>query len=100
MSACTFWIQNQSSMRSSAPAWLWIRRCQIQLRPPAPTVVVVVRSSRVNGGIIRRNIEVNDDQMGTVASMELNPAKARVLLQLALIKTKDAKQVQGFFDRY
>jgi L-asparaginase len=62
--------------------------------------VVVVRSSRVNGGIIRRNIEVNDDQLGTVASMELNPGKARVLLQLALLKAKDAKAVQGYFDRY
>src|SRR5262245_57524119 len=57
--------------------------------------VVVVRSSRTNGGIIRRNIELNDDQIGTVASMQLNPAKARVLLQLALLKTKDAKTIQG-----
>jgi len=62
--------------------------------------VVVVRSSRTNGGIIRRNIELNDDELGTVASMELNPAKARVLLQLALMKTKDAKAIQGYFDRY
>jgi L-asparaginase len=62
--------------------------------------VVVVRSSRTNGGIIRRNIEVNDDQIGTVSSMELNPAKARVLLQLALLKTKDAKTIQGYYDRY
>jgi L-asparaginase len=62
--------------------------------------VIVVRSSRVNGGIIRRNIEVNDDQIGTVTAMELNPAKARVLLQLALIKTQDAKKIQGYFDRY
>jgi L-asparaginase len=62
--------------------------------------VVVVRSSRTNGGIIRRNIELNDDQMGTVASQELNPAKSRVLLQLALTKTKDPKTIQGFFDRY
>jgi L-asparaginase len=62
--------------------------------------VVVVRSSRTNGGIIRRNIEVNDDQLGTVASMELNPAKARVLLQLALLKTTDPKKIQSYFDRY
>jgi L-asparaginase len=62
--------------------------------------VVVVRSSRTNGGIIRRNIELNDDQLGTVASMELNPAKARVLLQLALLKTQDVKAIQGYFDRY
>src|SRR6516225_9127065 len=62
--------------------------------------VVVVRSSRTNGGIIRRNIELDDDQLGTVASIELNPAKSRVLLQLALLKTKDAKTIQGYFDRY
>jgi L-asparaginase len=62
--------------------------------------VVVVRSSRVNGGIVRRNIEVNDDEMGTVASMELNPSKARVLLQLALLRTSNAKQIQDYFNRY
>jgi len=62
--------------------------------------VVVVRSSRTNGGIIRRNIELNDDQAGTVASMELNPGKARALLQLALLKSSDAKTIQGYFDRY
>jgi L-asparaginase len=61
---------------------------------------VVVRSSRTNGGIIRRNIELNDDQLGTVASMELNPAKARVLLQLALLQTTDATRIQDYFDRY
>jgi L-asparaginase len=62
--------------------------------------VVVVRSSRTNGGIMRRNIEVNDDEVGTVASMQLNPAKSRVLLQLALLKTNDAKKIQSYFDRY
>jgi len=62
--------------------------------------VVVVRSSRTNGGIIRRNIEVSDDELGTVASMELNPAKARVLLQLALLKTQDPKKIQDYFNRY
>lgn len=62
--------------------------------------VVVVRSSRVNGGIVRRNIEVNDDQIGTVAAMELNPGKARPLLQLALLKTSDTKKIQDYFNRY
>ena len=62
--------------------------------------VVVVRSSRTNGGIIRRNIELDDDKLGTVASIELNPAKARVLLQLALLKTKDVKKIQDYFNRY
>jgi L-asparaginase len=62
--------------------------------------VVVVRSSRVGDGFIRRNIEVDDDKTGTVASKELNPSKARVLLKLALTQTADPKQVQQFFDTY
>ena len=62
--------------------------------------VVVVRSSRVGAGIIRRNVEINDDEVGTVASMTLNPSKARVLLKLALTKTSDAKKIQAAFDRY
>ena len=62
--------------------------------------IVVVRASRTNGGIIRRNIEVNDDDLGTVTSMELTPTKARVLLQLALLKTKDPKKIQSYYDRY
>lgn len=70
------------------------------MKAAAAKGVVVVRSSRTNGGIIRRNIELSDDDLGTVASMELNPAKARVLLQLALLKTKDPKVIQGYFDRY
>jgi L-asparaginase len=62
--------------------------------------VVVVRSSRVGEGIIRRNIEVDDDKIGTVASKELNPAKARVLLKLALTKSSDPKTIQEMFDKY
>ncbi len=70
------------------------------LQAVAKSGAVAVRSSRTNGGIIRRNIELNDDKAGTVASMELNPAKARVLLQLALMKSSDAKKVQDYFNRY
>ena len=62
--------------------------------------VVVVRSSRVGEGIIRRNIEVDDDKVGTVASKELNPSKARVLLKLALTQTSEPKKVQELFDKY
>jgi L-asparaginase len=71
-----------------------------ELKKVAGQGVVAVRSSRTNGGIIRRNIELNDDEAGTVASMELNPAKARVLLQQALLKTTDPKKVQDYFNRY
>jgi L-asparaginase len=62
--------------------------------------VVVVRSTRVGEGMVRRNIEVDDDTVGTVASKELNPAKSRVLLKLALTQTSDPKRVQEFFDTY
>ena len=62
--------------------------------------VVVVRSTRVGEGIVRRNIEVSDDKLGTVASMELVPAKARVLLKLALMQTSDVKKIQEYFERY
>jgi L-asparaginase len=62
--------------------------------------VVVVRSTRVGEGIVRRNIEVDDDKIGTVASNELNPSKARVLLKLALTQTSDPKKVQELFETY
>jgi L-asparaginase len=62
--------------------------------------VVVVRSSRTNSGAVARNVELDDDKLGFVAAQELNPQKARVLLQLALTKGNDAKAVQALFDRY
>jgi L-asparaginase/Glu-tRNA(Gln) amidotransferase subunit D len=43
---------------------------------------------------------LNDDDLGTIASMELNPQKARVLLMLGLTKTSDAAQLQRFFYEY
>ena len=66
----------------------------------AKSGVVVVRASRVGSGIVYRNNEVNDDKLGLVASGELSPGKARVLLQLALTKTKDPVQIQRMFDEY
>lgn len=62
--------------------------------------VAVVRSSRTNSGITDRNVELNDDELGSVASMELNPQKARVLLMLGLTRTRDAKQLQQMFYEY
>jgi L-asparaginase len=62
--------------------------------------VVVVRASRVPTGFVGRNVEVNDDELHFVASEELNPPKARVLLRLALTKTKDPKEIQKFFNEY
>ena len=62
--------------------------------------VVVVRSTRVPSGCVGRNVEVNDDEVGTVAAGELNPAKARVLLKLALMQTDDPARIQKLFDTY
>ncbi len=59
--------------------------------------VVVVRSTRLPSGIVLRNNEVNDDERGFVASGELNPAKSRVLLQLALTQTRDPAAIQRMF---
>jgi L-asparaginase len=66
----------------------------------AKSGVVVVRSTRLPSGITLRNNEVNDDEKGFVASGELNPAKSRVLLQLALTKTSDPLAIQKMFYEY
>jgi L-asparaginase len=66
----------------------------------AKSGVVVVRSTRLAQGITLRNNEVNDDEKGLVASGELNPAKSRVLLQLALTKTNDPVRIQKMFYEY
>ena len=62
--------------------------------------VVCVRSSRVPTGRVSRNVEVDDDATGTVASEELNPAKARVLLKLALLSKRGPGDVQRLFREY
>ena len=62
--------------------------------------IVCVRSSRVATGQVGRNVEVNDDKEHFVASLGLNPQKARVLLRLALLKTTDLSTIQRYFDEY
>jgi L-asparaginase len=62
--------------------------------------VVVVRSSRVATGNVGRNVEINDDEMGFIASDELNPQKARILLALALLTKRTPAQIQTLFQTY
>ena len=62
--------------------------------------VVAVRSSRVATGQVGRNVEVKDDSLNFVASLGLNPQKARVLLRLALLQTRDPAKIQRYFDEY
>ena len=62
--------------------------------------ILVVRSSRVPTGPITLDAEVDDNKYQFVASQELNPQKARVLLMLALTKTNDWKKIQQYFNEY
>jgi L-asparaginase len=62
--------------------------------------VAVVRSSRTGSGLVTRNVEIDDDKMGFIASMELNPQKARILLMLALMITNDPAKLQQAFIQY
>jgi len=62
--------------------------------------IAVVRATRTGSGLIVRNVEVDDDKLGFIAAMELNPQKARILLMLGLMKTKDPKKLQELFMEY
>ena len=62
--------------------------------------VVVCRASRTPSGRVVLHDEINDDELGTIVSDDLNPQKARILLMLGLTKTKDKKQLQDFFFKY
>jgi L-asparaginase len=62
--------------------------------------IVCVRSTRVATGRVGRKVEVDDDALGLVASDDLNPQKARVLLRLALLKPRSLDDVQRLFREY
>lgn len=69
------------------------------LEAAAKAGVPVVRSARVDEGMVDRNVEVDDDARGFVAARALGPAKARVLLMVLLANgISDVGQVQAAFD--
>jgi len=69
------------------------------LEAAAKAGVPVVRSARVDEGMVDRNVEVDDDARGFVAARALGPAKARVLLMVLLANgISDARAVQAAFD--
>jgi L-asparaginase/Glu-tRNA(Gln) amidotransferase subunit D len=49
---------------------------------------------------VGRNVEVNDDELNLIASDELNPQKARILLALALLKSRPPQDLQRLFYEY
>ncbi len=62
--------------------------------------IVIVRSSRVPTGTVSRNVEIDDDRWKFVVSDELNPAKARILLMLALMKERSLEALQQLYFTY
>ena len=69
------------------------------LAEAAAAGVPVVRSSRVDEGIVDRNVEVDDDGLGLIAARALGPAKARVLLMVLIANgITDTGQMQAAFD--
>lgn len=62
--------------------------------------IVCVRSTRVATGRVGRNVEVEDDKLGLIASDDLNPQKARVLLRLALLQPRSLAEMQRLFVEY
>ena len=62
--------------------------------------VVCVRSTRVATSRVGRNVEVDDDKPGLIASDDLSPQKARVLLRLALLEPRGLADLQRLFTEY
>jgi L-asparaginase len=68
------------------------------LSMPEATRPLLVRSNRTGNG---RVIALDDyATLGMIAADNLNPQKARVLLMLALTKTRDAKEIARMFREY
>ena len=69
-------------------------------RAAARSGIAVVRSTRTGGGVVERNVEMDDDRLGFIASDELNPQKARILLMLGLARTRHPGELQELFYTY
>jgi L-asparaginase len=62
--------------------------------------IVIVRTTRTGSGLVTRNGDADDDGLHFVAGDDLNAQKARILLELALLKTKDPNTIQKMFLEY
>jgi L-asparaginase len=68
------------------------------LAAAAKSGVLVVRSTRVGSGFVNRNVEVDDDALGFAVALDLNPQKARIMLQLLVANgISDPQAVQQAF---
>jgi L-asparaginase len=60
---------------------------------------VLMRSTRTGNGRVTRRPSV-DDMLGTLPTDNLSPQKARILLMLALTKTRDPGEIARIFAQY
>ena len=71
---------------------------QSVLTSPIASMPILVRSNRTgNGRVIARE---DYDSMGMIPADSLNPQKARILLMLALTRTKDPAEIKRMFATY
>ena len=70
------------------------------LKKASAAGTAVVRASRAGNGLITRNGEEADDLNGFITADNLTPQKARVLLMLALTKTRNPAEIQEIFLSY
>ncbi|MCI0344059.1 MAG: asparaginase [Chloroflexi bacterium] len=68
------------------------------LKAAAGSGVVIVQASRTGSGRVPRTPGMAERRW--VAAGDLQPWKARVLLRLALTKSSDPDEIQGWFDTY
>jgi len=68
------------------------------LESPADSRPIFVRSSRTGNGRVVSRVEY--DAMGMIPADNLSPQKARILLMLALTKTKDLAEIRRMFSEY
>ncbi len=62
--------------------------------------MAIVMSSRVGSGCVWKNSEMDNDKLKFNTADTLNPAKARVLLRLVLLKTNDYSKIEEAFNTY
>lgn len=60
----------------------------------------VVRASRTGSGSAVRNADPDDLKNGWIVADDQNPQKARLLLALALTRTRKVSELQSYFQKY
>lgn len=71
----------------------------LKVKELAKKGIPVVRSSRIGSGIITENSHM-DQSENSIPGNTLSPQKARILLSLALTKTKDFSRIKQIFEEY